>query len=214
MLVIDDDLLTADRVKTSSQRLALWVLKLIGWRLRFRDLPAARGIIVVYPHTSNWDFFIGVLAKWALGLQLHFIAKSSLFEGVTGATIGRFLRYLGGEPVRRDTSAGVTQRLAATIQKADHYWLAITPEGTRSYRPHWRSGFYHIALATNLPVGCAYFDFARKEIALVDYVTMTGDTEVDMAHLRSIFAGHFGKHPALAAPIVLKSDHTDGDKPA
>lgn len=212
MLVTNDDLLTEDRVGTLSQRLALRILKLIGWRLRYKDLPAPRGIIVVYPHTSNWDFFVGVLAKWALGLQLHFIAKSSLFEGVTGATIGRFLRYLGGEPVRRDTSAGVTHRLAATIQAADHYWLAITPEGTRSYRPYWRSGFYHIALAANLPVGCAYFDFARKEIALVDYVNMTGNADLDMANLRAIFSGHLGKHPELAAPIVLKSDQAEGEK--
>lgn len=210
----DDDLMTPDRVNTFSQRIALRMLQWGGWRLRYRDLPAARGIIVVYPHTSNWDFFVGVLAKWALGLQLHFIAKSSLFEGLTGATIGRFLRYLGGEPVRRDTSAGVTHRLAATIQAADHYWLAITPEGTRSYRPYWRSGFYHIALAANLPVGCAYFDFARKEIALVDYVNMTGDQDKDMAQLRAIFAGHDGKHPALAAPIVLRPEASDGQSSA
>ena len=203
---MDEHLMTLDRVSTRSQRWALRALAFIGWRFRFKDLPGPRGVVVVYPHTSNWDFMVGILAKWAMGLPFHFVAKASLFEGATGATVGRFLRYVGGVPIERSTATGAISRFAEKMKAADHYWLVITPEGTRTYRPHWRSGFYHIALAADVPVACAYFDFKRKEIGMVDYLTMTGDVAHDLAALRQVFAGHEGCHAAHAAPIVFKEE--------
>ncbi|MFZ6842907.1 1-acyl-sn-glycerol-3-phosphate acyltransferase [Undibacterium sp. RuTC16W] len=181
-------------------------MKLIGWRVLYKPLPGPRGVIVVYPHTSNWDFVVGVLAMWAIGMPFHFIAKSTLFGGVTGATIGRLVRYLGGEPVERKASTGAIARLAERINRADWYWLAITPEGTRSHRPYWRSGFYHIALAAKIPVGCAYFDFAKKEIGLIDYLSLTGDVPNDMVAIRAVLQNTQGCRPELASPIVLRAD--------
>jgi 1-acyl-sn-glycerol-3-phosphate acyltransferase len=98
--------------KTNLQRCAISLLGLGGWRVRFQGLPWPRGVIVVYPHPSNWDFLLGILAKWAIGLPFHFIGKSSLFEGLTGATLGRVIRYLGGEPVERGVATGAIARLA------------------------------------------------------------------------------------------------------
>lgn len=188
------------------QRFAVITMKLIGWRVLYKPLPGPRGVIVVYPHTSNWDFVVGVLAMWAIGMPFHFIAKSTLFEGATGATIGRLVRYLGGEPVERKASTGAIARLAERINRADWYWLAITPEGTRSHRPYWRSGFYHIALAAKIPVGCAYFDFAKKEIGLIDYLPLTGDVDKDMAAIRAVLQDTQGCRPELASPIMLRSN--------
>jgi 1-acyl-sn-glycerol-3-phosphate acyltransferase len=203
---MDAQILTSQNVQTRLQRWAIFLFSLRGWKVRYKPLPGPRGIIIVYPHTSNWDFFVGIFAKWAIGMPFHFIAKSSLFEGITGATIGRTLRYLGGEPIERSSSTGAIARLAATINAANWYWLAITPEGTRGYRPHWRSGFYHIARAANIPIGCVYFDFARKEVGLVDYLDLTGDVPADMARIRTLFEGHPGCCPTLAAPIELRVD--------
>jgi len=169
-------------------------------------LPGPHGVVVVYPHTSNWDAPVGVLAKWAIGLPFRFVAKSSLFEGLAGATIGRLLRRLGGEPIERGAATGSIARLADKIHAADWFWLAITPEGTRSYRPHWRSGFYHIALAAKVPVGCAYFDFANKEVVLVDYMELSGDALVDMEKIRAVYAGKQGLRPELASNIALRQD--------
>lgn len=199
-------LLTTQNVQTRLQRSAITVLGWGGWRVRFQELPGPRGVIVVYPHTSNWDFFVGVLAKWAIGLPFHFIAKSSLFEGMTGATVGRMVRYLGGEPVERGIATGAIARLAEKMHAADWYWLAIAPEGTRSYRPYWRSGFYHIALAAKVPVGCVYFDFVNKEVGLLDYVSISGDIDADMAKIRSVLANRIGCRPELASPIELRKD--------
>lgn len=181
-------------------------MAMLGWRVRYRPLPGPRGVIVVYPHTSNWDFPVGILAKLAIGMPFHYIAKSSLFEGITGATIGRLVRYLGGEPVERGVSTGAIARLAEKINRSDWYWLAVAPEGTRSLRPYWRSGFYHIALAARVPVGCAYFDFKKREVGLMDYVELSGDAERDMAQFRQVFGDVRGCRPALAGPIALRPD--------
>lgn len=201
-----DYLLEKNTVATRTQRVAVSILGIFGWRVRYRPLPGPRGVIIVYPHTSNWDFVVGVLAKLAIGMPFHFIAKSSLFEGVTGATIGRLVRYLGGEPVERGTSTGAIARLAEKINRSDWYWMAITPEGTRSHKPYWRSGFYHIATTAKVPLGCASFDFVKREVALVDYLELTGEREQDMANIAAIFHGVQGCVPASAGPIALRPD--------
>ena len=75
-----------------TQRASLRVLNLFGWRMRYRPLPGPRGIVVVYPHTSNWDFVIGLFGKWALALPFRWLAKDAFFKGMTGKILGRWFR--------------------------------------------------------------------------------------------------------------------------
>ncbi|MFZ6746897.1 1-acyl-sn-glycerol-3-phosphate acyltransferase [Undibacterium sp. JH2W] len=203
---MNDYLLEKKTVATRTQRVAVSILGVFGWRVRYRPLPGPRGVVVIYPHTSNWDFVVGILAKLAIGMPFHFIAKSSLFEGLTGATLGRLVRYLGGEPVERGVSTGAIARLAEKINQSDWYWLAITPEGTRSRKPYWRSGFYHIATTAKVPVACAAFDFVKREVVLVDHVELTGEREQDMANIAAMFQDVQGCRPGLASPIVLRPE--------
>ena len=81
---MQQDFLQPGDLPTWRRRSALRVLRLFGWRVRFRPLPGPRGIVVVYPHTSNWDFPIGLFAKWALDLPFRWLAKDSLFGGPLG----------------------------------------------------------------------------------------------------------------------------------
>jgi 1-acyl-sn-glycerol-3-phosphate acyltransferase len=196
--------LTSGNASTRLQRSARWLLALFGWRVRFAPLPGPRGVVIVYPHTSNWDFILGLLAKWAIGLQVHWLGKEALFRGLCGALLGPLLRACGGQPIERGTSTGATERLTRQIHAADWYWLALAPEGTRNYRNHWRSGFYHIALAAQMPLAMAYIDYARKEIGLVDHLRLSGDIEADMAAIREVYKDRRGLKHRLAAPIVLR----------
>ena len=207
-------LLKPGQTSELSRKLALLVLGLFGWKVFYKPLPGPRGVIIVYPHTSNWDFPIGVLGKIAIGQRFRFIAKSSLFEGVTGALFGPFLRAIGGSPVERGVSTGAIVRIAEQMHKADWYWLALAPEGTRSLRPYWRSGFYHIARNANVPLACAYFDFRRKCISLTDYLTLTGDPDTDMAAIAAVYKDVQGCRPALAGPVRLKPEETQGGNQA
>jgi 1-acyl-sn-glycerol-3-phosphate acyltransferase len=200
---MSDYVLQPASLPTWRQRSALTLLTLFGWRMRFKPLPGTHGVAIVYPHTSNWDFVIGLLGKWALGLPFRWLGKESLFRGLTGKTLGVLMRSWGGVPVERGTSTGATARLAATMQAEKWFWLALAPEGTRSYRPNLRSGFYHLAVAAKVPLLIVYLDYPNKELGVVDCIDLSGDPETDMAAVRAAYHGHLGLHPELAAPIVL-----------
>lgn len=196
------------------QRISLRILHMLGWKVRFKPLPGPHGVAIFYPHTSNWDVVIGLFAKWAIGLPFRWLAKEALFRGLAGKTIGRVLRRWGSVPVERHAATGATQRLVQTMFEHDWFWLALAPEGTRSYRPHWRSGFYHLTVAAKVPLLAVYIDYPNKELSVADYLELTGDQEKDMAAIRAVYAGHHGLNPELEAPIVLAPPRNDPGRAA
>jgi 1-acyl-sn-glycerol-3-phosphate acyltransferase len=187
------------QLPTWGQRTALRLLNLIGWNLHFKSLPGPHGIAVVYPHTSNIDFFVGLLAKWAVGLQFRWLAKDSLFRGPMGA----IMRYWGGVAVDRSAPQGAIRRLAEDMLASKWFWLAITPEGTRGYRPYWKSGFYRIALAAQVPVLLVSIDYGKKIVDVTKTMTLSGDDAADMAAIAQAYEGVQAKYPKDAAPIRL-----------
>jgi 1-acyl-sn-glycerol-3-phosphate acyltransferase len=205
---MDDYLVRPEGLPTWRQRAALRVLNAIGWTFYFKPLPGPHGIVVVYPHTSNWDFPIGLLAKWAIDVKFRWLAKDSLFRGPMGA----LMRYWGGVAIDRSSPQGAIRRLAQTMHAADWFWLAITPEGTRSYRPYWKSGFYRIALTADVPVLLVSLDYGRKVIDVTHTLTMTGDEAADMAAIAQVYDGVRALYPEKAAPIRLAdpAERSDG----
>lgn len=197
-----------------SQRVALRVLQRLGWTLRYKPLPGPHGVIIVYPHTSNWDVVIGLLGKWAVGLPFRWLAKEALFKGLPGATIGRVLRRWGAVPVERSAPNGATARLAEQMRASDWFWLALAPEGTRGYRPYWRSGFYHLATAAHVPVVMVYIDYGKKELGVIDSIRLTGDQQADMDAIARVYRNRHGLHPTLAAPVKLGPSRSDEGRQA
>jgi 1-acyl-sn-glycerol-3-phosphate acyltransferase len=196
---MNDNLVRPEALPSWGQRTALRLLNAIGWTLYFKPLPGPHGIAVVYPHTSNWDFPIGLLGKWAVGVHFRWLAKDSLFRGPMGA----IMRYWGGVAVDRSAPQGAIVRLAQTMRASDGFWLAITPEGTRSYRPYWKSGFYRIALAAGVPVLLVSLDYRRKVLDVTRSLTLTGDEAADMAAIAQAYEGVQARFPEKAAPIRL-----------
>ncbi|WP_341903793.1 1-acyl-sn-glycerol-3-phosphate acyltransferase [Polaromonas sp. YR568] len=190
---------------SSCARLAL---RWMGWQADFDGLPTPQGVVVVYPHTSNWDFVVGLLLKWSLGVPLQFWAKDSLFRI---PLFGRWLAWLGGVPVNRKSSHGVVGQMARLMaekkQKNEYFWLALSPEGTRGYTPGWRSGFYRVALEAGVPVGLAGLDYARKKLVLRHFVQLTGDEPADMTRIADALGDCQGLRPNKAAPVRLPHLH-------
>jgi 1-acyl-sn-glycerol-3-phosphate acyltransferase len=179
-------------------------LRTAGWRVLFDGLPAKQGVVIVYPHTSNWDFVIGLLAKWSLGFPLSFWGKDSLFKL---PLFGRWLRWVGGVPVDRKNPKGavgaMVERFREAKAKDEFFWLALAPEGTRSRSEHWRSGFYRVALEAQVPLGLAYFDFEERVVGLRDFIGLSGDEELDMKAIEERLGHRRGLKPHLASPIRL-----------
>lgn len=187
--------------------LARALLRCFGWRIDCRGLPARQGVVMVYPHTSNWDFPIGVLTKWSLNFELKFWAKDSLFRS---PIFGRWMRAIGGVPVNRRAANGMVGETANRMREAkardEHFWLIVAPEGTRGYVDHWKSGAYHVAVQANVPVGLASFDYATKTVVFTDFVEVSGEPDRDFALFAEVLKGRQGKHADQAGLIRLKAD--------
>lgn len=175
------------------------MLHLVGWTCL--DLPERppRAVLIGYPHTSNWDFPLGLLAIAALGLNARWVGKDSLFRG----GLGPLMRWLGGIPVNRRERTGFVERLASQLRDEDAFMLAMAPEGTRSLTPGWKSGFYRIAQTANVPVVVAKIDYARREIGLLASIALSGDEIADMARIADCYRDCRGRRPELASPIRL-----------
>lgn len=186
-------------------RLGAWLLKLRGWRVVYVPPPGPKSVIVVYPHTSNWDFPIGFLARAAVGLGCHFVAKDTLFRGA----FGRWLRGVGGIAVNRREHTGLIGQLAEEFARRDEFHLVFTPEGTRSRTEHWKSGFYRLALAVRVPVGLSFIDYGAREVGIGAWIDLSGDAAGDMARIRAFYAGKRGKRPQLAGPVRLAEEQNE-----
>jgi len=185
-------------------RCAHAALRAFGWRLRYAGLPGPKGVIVAYPHTSNWDFFVGIATIWTLGLPIRWVGKESLFTGWFGTLVGPLLRSWGGRPVFRDHPTGMVGQLAAHMNAEPWCWLALSPEGTRARLDYWRSGFYHLARSIGAPVGVAYLDYPRREVGVAGFVKLGGDAEADMRAIARLLEGHHGLHPQRGSTIRLR----------
>lgn len=196
--------LTDRPVQLRGSRLAQAVLRLAGWQLDFQGLPGLQGVLAVYPHTSNWDFPVGITAKWAMGLPAAFWGKDTLFKV---PLFGRWMRWLGGVPVDRRNPRGIVgdmvQRMQAARESGQFLWLALAPEGTRSLGPGWRSGFYRVAVQAGVPVAVVQLDYGRKRIGVNTFLQLSGDAEADMAAIAARMEGVRGLRDENAAPIRL-----------
>lgn len=189
-------------VQFKGSRLARTLLKLLGWRVEFKGLPGLQGMVVVYPHTSNWDFPIGLLAKWAIGIPAQFWAKDSLFKF---PLIGRWMRWVGGIAINRSAPQGMVASVvdvyAQHRQQNQLLWMAVAPEGTRSLTTGWKSGFYQVAVGAQVPVALVRFDWGRRTLSFVDFLNLTGDVDADYARMAQVFEGVQGCRPELAGPV-------------
>ena len=181
--------------------LARALLSLMGWRL-VGEAPRIRRCIVIFaPHTSNWDFPILLLVRSAFGVPVHYLAKHSLFR----PPFGWFFRLTGGIPVVRHERRHVVSEAVRSFRERDELWLAISPEGTRHKTDHWKSGFYRIARAAEVPVLLAFLDAAKKECGLGELVELSGDVERDLGRLRAFYTTKRGIRPELTSAIRFKA---------
>ena len=169
--------------------LGLWGWKVIG------GIPAdlKKCVVVVAPHTSMWDFIIGRLAWFALGLKVKFLIKKEMFA----FPLGSLLKGLGGIPVDRGKSSRLVDYVADLFDQHKSLYITITPEGTRRLNPKWKKGFYYIALKANVPIALGILDYKRKEAGVEQIFTPTGNFEEDFKIVEDFYRGRGAKHPEM-----------------
>jgi 1-acyl-sn-glycerol-3-phosphate acyltransferase len=141
-----------------------------------------------------------------MGIEAKFWGKHTLFRI---PLFGAWLRWLGGVPVDRAAARGVVEQMVDLFERkrqaSEYFWLAVTPEGTRSWRPAWRSGFYRVTLGAQVPILLAALDYGRKQIRVVDVIALSGHVDEDMKRIAQAFEGCTGRRAELAAPIRLEA---------
>jgi 1-acyl-sn-glycerol-3-phosphate acyltransferase len=164
--------------------------------------PVSKGVVIAAPHTSNWDLPHMLAASWVFRLRVSWFGKHTLFR----PPLGWLLQRLGGLPVDRRAPRGLVGEVAARLEVADKLFVAVSPEGTRSRRDHWKSGFYWIAYEAQVPVLCGYLDYGRRRAGVGLTFVPSGDIRADMDRVRAFYAGLRGRHLALESEIRLKEE--------
>jgi hypothetical protein len=166
---------------------------LAGWKIvgKVPDIPKWVGIVA--PHTSNWDFVVAMVVKTILGLEGSYVGKHQIFRW----PFGYFLRKTGGIPVVRTEKNHLVDTLSKEFALRDRMIFASAPEGTRSYVPRFRTGFWAVAMAAKVPVVMIGLDFAKKEVQIQEPFMLSGDLQQDMDRIYAYFRTVNAKHPEL-----------------
>ena len=176
---------------SEKRNMAYRILRWRKWELVQEVTLPEKCIICIAPHTSNWDFAVGVLFKSALRIKASFFMKKEWFR----FPFGKMMRRLGGIPVERSKSTSMTDRIASEFNNREQLIVAVTPEGTRSYNTDWKKGFYYIALKANVPIVLAFIDFKFKRVGYERLFIPTGDVETDMVELKNYYKTFNAKYP-------------------
>ena len=154
----------------------------------------------MYPHTSNWDFVLGLLGCFACGWPVRWIGKCSMFR----APFGGLFRWLGGIPGDRTRPGGFIEDVVEHCRAVAYAVIVIAPEGTRTHVDGWKSGFHRIAHAARLPMGLGYLDYRIRRIGIAGYVDPTDDIKTDMQAIRAGYGDVTARHPEQVGRIEIR----------
>lgn len=167
-------------------------LQLAGWKVR-GDWPALdKAVLVAAPHTSNWDGINMLATAGFYRVKLRWMGKKSLTQG----PFGWLIKWLGCVPIDRSGANDVVRAMTEAFAAEPRMILAIPPEGTRSATREWKTGFYHIARAANVPLILSVLDYGTKTASLAAVVTPSGDYDADLRVIQNYYAAAAGKHAA------------------
>lgn len=166
----------------------MWVT---GWRIvgNAPDLP--KFVLIVAPHTSNWDFFYGAFAYFALCLDSLWLVKESAITG----PLGKLARHFGAAPIDRSNAGNVVQAYVKEFSLRERMMLIITPEGTRKKVADWKRGFYYIAVGANVPIVPVAFDFRSRRIVFNPPFFPTGDIQSDVEKIKALYCKEMARRP-------------------
>jgi 1-acyl-sn-glycerol-3-phosphate acyltransferase len=176
------------------------VLKVLGWRIEGTLPDAPKVLAIAAPHSSNWDAVVGFATAMAMGLNVSWMGKHTLFRG----PLNRLARWGGGIPVDRSGTRGQVSTAIAEFDRREQFWCAIAPEGTRRETTRWRTGFYRIAEGAQVPLFLCHFHYPTRTVGLGPLMPLSGDMTADLRAIESHYAPFRGKGGkpvrVLAAP--------------
>lgn len=182
--------------------LSNFILRLFGWTVATDRPLKEKYVLIGAPHTSNWDFPLGLLGMLAMGLRFCWVGKHTLFKGPAG----RLFRLIGGIPVdRRKIRSSFIKQMVALFDTRENMILAIAPEGSRSKTLYWKTGFYYIALGADVPIALGYIDYREKKIGIGQILFPSGNIEKDIKRIQKCYEGKTGRYPEKQGKIRVRT---------
>lgn len=171
-------------------KLGRWGLRRLGWKVRGGFVDSSKIIAIFAPHSSNWDWIIGVLALWGLELKFSYMIKDSAFIW----PLSIIIRRTGGIAIDRSAPGDVVEQISQEFDKTDQLYFALTPEGTRKKVKKWKTGFLRLAYKTQVPVIPVSIDYPKKEILVPDAIELSGDIDTDMEKIQAYYQPFRGRY--------------------
>lgn len=165
------------------------IFKALGWKITGKLPDLKKFIIIVAPHTSSWDFPLGLLARGMIDRKIRYLGKKELFR----PPFGWIFRALGGYPVDRQQSQSMVDQVADIFENQESFLLALAPEGTRSPVTKWRTGFYHMAVKAGVPIVMIGMDYSRREIKIMEPFNPGDNIGHDLPLIQQRFQDYRGK---------------------
>lgn len=170
---------------------------LSGWKI-VSSWPKEqkKAVLIAVPHTSNWDLLYARAAFYLMEVPVRFTIKKEVMVG----PLGWLIRSFGGIAIDRKRIPGkrkqtYTELMINLLKETDELVIMVTPEGTRSYAPKWKSGFYHIALGANVPIVIGYLDYKKKEAGLGAFIYPNGNMDEQIEELKAFGRTVTAKYP-------------------
>lgn len=164
--------------------------KLMGWKITGGfDESIKKCVVIVVPHSSWHDFYLGIFVRGMLGFQINYVAKKELFQ----FPFGFYFRWMGGAPLDRTGGLNKVDAIVNVFKDKEIFRLAISPEGTRKKVKNWKTGFYYISLQAKVPIIPVAFDFGNKSVKLGNEFWPTGNQIQDFRNLQMFFKDVKGK---------------------
>jgi len=172
------------------------LLRAGGWKMVGKFPDESKLVIIVAPHTSNWDGFWGLVAKMALGVDIRVLGKMQLFWW----PLGSILRWLGAVPVDRSRSHGAVAQAVELIGRSERCWFVLAPEGTRKRVTQWKTGFWKIASAAGIPILPMYLHYPDRSIGIGELFIPGDDMQADIRALQEWYRPWVGRYPENMSP--------------
>lgn len=185
-------------------------LRALGWKVEGAVPRPHRFVLIAAPHTSNWDLPFMLATGWVYGIRVRWMGKHTLFR----PPFRWLMTRIGGVPIDRRAAHGVVAQMAERFAQSDELILAVPPEGTRGRRDFWKSGFYEIARAANVPIVLGFLDFGAKVVGMGPAIRPSGNVRADMDILREFYRGKVGKRPGMFTEPRLRSEDDDSGEPS
>ncbi len=173
-------------------RISQFILSLLGWKVVIEAIPTPKKfVLIAVPHTSSWDFPLGLLVRSVMRMDIKYVGKDSLFRGLFGV----IFKWLGGIPVDRSKRNNFVDAVVDMFEDREEFKICIAPEGTRKPVSQLKTGFYHIAKGANIPILLCKFDYEHRTVTVSEPFYPTDNMEADFDYIYNYFRGVKGKIP-------------------